>query len=1213
MRLIKKQTIQSRILSVILSGGLVAIAVFLSFWTVVEIQRENDALVDSVSINTDRVSNRLKSIVSEQFNTAIMISHALSLRRYIIAIGQNNLKKPLPVIKQEMRAIESRWQDVTPASPEAREILEPLEAQFLRDIVAASSGIIDSIEITDVFGRIRLASRLPDRVIAADENWWRNALIINPEEVFSGDMTYRETLHLWDLSIPLRNDEGIDAVGIIRLRLRMEALCQRALDANRLQDVSAHILNGRIMYPLPKIPYVLDADTITRIQSLKTGIIMNRNKNLLLAFSSVFNPSDTDLSKPDWIVVLLKQPKGVLSWHNPEMQNALLLSLAGVLILILISLVLSRWITEPLLILTQAVREISEGKLDVRIPATGHGEIATLASLFNDMVRRLSTTNKKVNYLLKQLTESLNTISEFVKEVSPVKDNRAIAEIFLRFCIRHVDADAGFVVLSEPEDPEDTTRIPAASWRMNQTVIQSLINFPTPPPTGTNLYYAWTHDELKAIWSAGYQVLSIIPIHTMDSVMGSVFLLFRQAPEEALEKASLLEVLSLKAGIHIAHNRLNSILVREKLRIEGILSGITASITTIDKNMTITWHSPHAHTFLNLPPDTRLCGRHCYTILRNRDKICPDCPVQQAFETNEPQRIIQRWLSPENEIRWVEASAFPLRNVQNEVASVILVNSDVTRQVNENLAVNRFSHAIENIGEAVIILDINGKIVYTNSSFNTIFKYCKSDIENESSQILFPTESIPVFNTILTRTRRDKLWKGELELQDRYRNRLTVSLTASAVKDVSGFPSGIVLTCVDISEQKHQQREFMRRYRELEILTKLAQTVMEARDTQSLLREALDTVIEASGASAGVIVVFDPESGKPEIAGEHDLPVYLSKFIEEIQHGRSSEGLKKLRSTIKPVISPDLRPNSQSEAKLLVRLGFTSMVSIRIMISDRLFGLLILLARQPFQFREDDRATYSAIAAQLGISVQNSQLQDRLLQEARLISVGELLDRIGGDVKQVLQGLENSRQRIDSALKARDVAFLEEGWSAINRQIWQLYQVLTNIWDYPKEFPQLFFPENPNTICENCFKFITDQQFSNRMNLRFTPSENLKEVFVNKLTLSKAVNNLLTLAVEAVWAVDEPQIHLVLNDTSETPDRYQIIICHNGPSVPEKDLRIIAGGDMSGECARGMGLTMALVKRMIDSHYGSFRVSACPRESDHRAFIIELPRYPGLK
>jgi PAS domain S-box-containing protein len=1212
MKYKKKQTIKTRILTVILGGGLIAITAFLGLWSFSEIEQENYLQIEDLISNTNLISLQLRSIVIEQFRYAEIISHSLSLRRYVIHIGQDNLKLPLSKIQHELQDLDTRWSDLDPSSDVVQEVTSSLEARFLKDIVSGSQDIIDSIEVSDAFGRIRVASRRPEKIRVADETWWRNALMLNPGEVWPGEVTHRDADPLWNLSVPLRNDEGKDAVGIIRIRLKLDTMFQRALETTRLDNASTHILTPNSLYPLPKLPYIIEPDYSLQIQTLRNGTLIHPDRKLIMGFSSVFNRVNPRLTNPDWIIVSLKTRGAGYSLSNPTLRNAFLLWLAGILILVLVGLILSRWITDPLLILTQGVKKISGGHLDVQIPAMGHGEIATLASSFNDMVKRLSSTSKRVNSLLKQLTKSLDAISEFTQEISQTRDNHLISDTLLQFCVQQIDADAGAVFLNgestDDNDPELT-----ASWRLNPDLIKALSVYAQNPPSARTLYYSWVHDKMVDIWETGCQVLSIHPIRTKDSRLGAIMLLFHQAPEDDLEAPALLEVLSLQAGIHIAHNRLNREMNREKLKMEGILAGITTLISTVNQDMTITWNSPHACTFLDLPQNTPIINEKCYALYRNRDKICPECPVLRVFEKGESQRIVQRWRTHDNQIRWIEAAAFPLHDELGKVTSAILVNTDVTQQINENLTVNRFSHAIDSIGEAVIILDMNGNIVYTNASFHQLFKHEKKEIENESAEMLFTTGSRDMFKHILSLTRKDKSWNGELELQDRNRNVMMVSLTASTVKDGSGFLSGVVFTCFDISEQKREKREFMKRYQELEVLTNIAQTVRDTQDTNLILRNVLNTVVESSGASAGAVVTFESDDRKPVIEIEHNVPVYLVKFTDEIRHGRKSKGFDQLTHAVKPLICSDLRTNSLSEARLLVRLGFTSMVSVRLMVSDKLFGLLVLLSRQPFQFREDDTTTYSAIASQVGLSIQNSRLHLKLLQEARVITTGEVLNQVGGDVNLVLQGLEASRYTIESALKSKDMTSLEDGWEAINLQIWHLYQILTNILDYPREFPQLFFPENPNSIAEDCIRYIQTQQYSKRLILQFTHNDTLDEVFVNKQTLSKAINNLLTLAVEAVWQKETPQISVYLKEKTDNPDRYQVIICHNGNRFPDLDFPVEPESELRIPDIKGVGLAIAIVRRLVKSHYGEFHVSPCPDNPDNQAFIMEFPRYPGVQ
>ena len=1205
----KRNSIQYRILGATVGGGLLVITVFLAFWISNGFEMRSNMIKDSLRQENNEITSNLHAIVHDQYNTAKLLSHSLALRRYAIELGQSKINKPPDQVRKEIGEIDRKWSEFKVTSDIVQEILFSLEARYLKDTVAIFSDIIDKIEVTDAFGTVRIASKMPERFLVFNESWWQNALMMNPGNVFNDEIESEEGQLFWDISLPLRNDDGVDAVGIIRIRFNLTHIFDKVIYGKTFLDSSTHIITPFGIYPPMRSPFFLSPSELNEIRIMRNGVLNQANQDLLIAFSNVFTFTDPGVPHLDWFVVTLQKFPTNLSFKFPAIRNAFLIWLAGVFTLILVSLIISRWIIDPLVILTRAVKEIGKGHLQVRLPTIGHGEIATLSLAFNTMAKQLAISREKVQSLLDRMTDASRIITDFVQETSEITDNQQLAEKLLNFSIKHIKADAGLVMLPLG-DAEDKV---ASAFKIPRD-LQSIVS-----PVCQNvhwkkaLYYSWSHPQLNGIWKRGFQIMISVPIRTKDILLGHVCVFFIQAPDRDLESDSVLDLLALQAGIRMDHNNLNSEMIREKNKMEGILAGISALICIIDRNMNITWHNQYSYNFLDEDCSIGLTGTRCYTTLRTRKKICPDCPVHRTFQTGESQRIIQRWLTNDQQIRWVEAMSFPLKDHSGSINSVILMNTDVTQKIEEDLAVQRFSHTIENIVEAVIILNLEAKIVYINSSFKNLCNFDFSEVENESVRQLFPSENLEILDELLNTVRKGEKWRGELVLLTKNGNRIFVSLSATRILDSSGFPTGFVFTCYDITNERRQQLEMMKRYRELDILNQISQIMTRNFDAQSILRGVFKTIMDFSGANSGFILNVDSRIQKPEIIIEQDVPAFLIKHIEEIRLGRDSNAFFKALHHPQPQIYEDLRVKTDPESKLLIRLGFHSAVLLRLENSEGPMYILGFLSHQAIQFRPEDFDIYKSVSALVSVSVQNCQLQEKLLKEAGLVAVGEVVSQIGGDVKQVLQGLEASRHLINTALEDFDKPQLEQGWLMVSRQIWQLFHVTLNILDYSKDFPQFFFPEDLNQIIEQCVENIHNQKFSQRLKITFHPDTALREVYVNKLTLIKAITNLLAISIDAVWQKDDPTIEVNTEEIVDKIDFYRISIRHNGSLFPIVDNSDNFEPTLLYPGVRGAGLAMSIVHKVTKSHNGNLRILRLDKSDISNEFILELPRYPVKK
>lgn len=287
-------------------------------------------------------------------------------------------------------------------------------------------------------------------------------------------------------------------------------------------------------------------------------------------------------------------------------------------------------------------------------------------------------------------------------------------------------------------------------------------------------------------------------------------------------------------------------------------------------------------------------------------------------------------------------------------------------------------------------------------------------------------------------------------------------------------------------------------------------------------------------------------------------------------------------------------------------MGFRSLLTIPIISSNSSLGLIFLFSKSAFHFSSETLEIYQSISNQIGLSVNERYLQEKLTSEARYLLTGEIATRIGGDVKQVLRGLEVSRQYVESALGKRSWNDMEQSWSSMSRQIWHLYHVTLNILSYGSENLKLFFPEDLNQIIKTSINQITSRPFSKQLQFRFDSVDAFSEVYINKMAIQRALINLLLLAVESCWFEDQPLLVISLKSLSGTGDRYALDVYQNGDNASYfteclKDY-------LQNEEISRLPVLLAAVVRCAEAHNGE--LSVITSDKPGFTFRLVLPRHP---
>ncbi|ACK67413.1 putative PAS/PAC sensor protein [Rippkaea orientalis PCC 8801] len=143
----------------------------------------------------------------------------------------------------------------------------------------------------------------------------------------------------------------------------------------------------------------------------------------------------------DWLTVVVVPEKDFLAQINQNTRNTLVLSLVALAAAIAIGIITSRWVTRPILRVSQASNELAHGNLDQHLDSSFISEINTLANSFNRMAGQLKDsfeTLERKNQELRLAEENYRSIFENALEgifqSSPegryLKVNSAMARIY---------------------------------------------------------------------------------------------------------------------------------------------------------------------------------------------------------------------------------------------------------------------------------------------------------------------------------------------------------------------------------------------------------------------------------------------------------------------------------------------------------------------------------------------------------------------------------------------------------------------------------------------------------------------------------------------------------------------------------------------------------------------------------------------------------------
>ncbi len=209
-------------------------------------------------------------------------------------------------------------------------------------------------------------------------------------------------------------------------------------------------------------------------------------------------------------------------------------------------------------------------------------------------------------------------------------------------------------------------------------------------------------------------------------------------------------------------------------------------------------------------------------------------------------------------------------------------------QINEQIAFQ--SSILDQVRNAVIATDLEGKIVYWNKSAEKLYQWKKEEVLGKDVQVItVPKINLPLSQEIMTSLRQVGYWEGDFEVQRKNGEIFPAHVVDTLIKDPQGNDIGIVGVSIDITEQKRSEIA-------LEEERYLLHTLMENTPDTIYFKDLEGRFIRLNKAQATSLGVDNPS----EALGKTDFDY----FPEHFARLASSDETKILESGV-PIISKE--------------------------------------------------------------------------------------------------------------------------------------------------------------------------------------------------------------------------------------------------------------------------------------------------------------------
>ena len=397
-------------------------------------------------------------------------------------------------------------------------------------------------------------------------------------------------------------------------------------------------------------------------------------------------------------------------------------------------------------------------------------------------------------------------------------------------------------------------------------------------------------------------------------------------------------------------------------------------------------------------------------------------------------------------------------------------------------------------------------------------------------------------------------------------------------------------------------------------LLALATTTASTLELEALMALACDSIAEALDVSNCFILLHD-EGARVLRASASSLRLRgaVSHIVVPIDD-RKSISARAARERRVVVVGNTATDAEAKESRFVEAFAEKALVALPMLSRDRLEGIVIVDdTRGPREFSEAWLARAGAMVAQVGLSIANARLYESLrtsyaelaqtraamVQRERLAALGELAAIVAHEVRNplgVIYNAESSLRRVVGSSK--DGAVLLD---IIHEECRRLNQIVGDLIDFARPRELSMQPEPLPRVVQEAMDIATSQPDAPPIRVLETVEGPLPLVPMDRRLIRQAIANI---AINAIQAMPRGGTLGITVRFDAADHATMVEISDEGSGIPAEVLPRIFEPFFTTK-AKGAGLGLAVVKRIVEDHGGRIIVSA--RTGGGTTFCIRLP------
>ena len=216
-------------------------------------------------------------------------------------------------------------------------------------------------------------------------------------------------------------------------------------------------------------------------------------------------------------------------------------------------------------------------------------------------------------------------------------------------------------------------------------------------------------------------------------------------------------------------------------------------------------------------------------------------------------------------------------------------------------------------------------------------------------------------------------------------------------------------------------------------------------------------------------------------------------------------------------------------------------------------------------------------------------------KQKELATLGQSIALLSHGIKNILEGLQGGAYVVDEGFKDNDIAMAKKGWNIVNKNIFDITDVVQNILYSSKDRPLKYERISPGQLARDSLALFRDKAASLNVELRPQINDAIPEVRLDIASIRRMLNNLIWNALEACLHDGQKHHHAVSVKADLIDDgHFMFEVADDGVGMDQDTQRNIYEEFFSTKGSSGTGLGLAVVEKVVNRHGGRIEVTSTP-------------------